>query len=970
MPEQVYIGNFASGLALNRTAFVINNDAFPFLFNFYVWRGRLKRKRGTTFLGILQIQQSISASPARYQAPAFNLVGGAGNLIVQYSLPSTATISPGFMGLIVSGQTYTDPNKDGTLTGNGGGTGTINYVTGDFTITGGGVNQVTGTYSYYPGRPVMGLRQFDSGGVTEQYPLLLSFDTQNSYQLNQTVSPPNFYNVTFYKYTNIPFAWSAADSNQFWTTNYVGALWATNSKAGFHFVGGNYVSGSPGTTITFNFKSNSAIYTTLENGDRLWFNEWSDPGVTINGLVGTVTDNSGKAAGNYVVTFTDPQTVSGVGIAELLTNSITGQDGIRWYDGDPTNSTGIAVGNNLGWVNFSPPLSTTGQTIRNSSSTTPFYLVGALAITAFKARLMFVNAYIQNVTDKANGIPGTLIQLEDTIIFSWYGTPYYNSVIPTGSAAPSGLGFDNKAYYTDQTGLGGYVAAGISQPISTVGNNEDVLLIGFGGNLGRKTRFVYTDNALEPFLFYTINSELPSQSTFASVVLDNGTIDMGPYGIALTDQQSSQRIDAIIPDSIFQVQAANSGTMRVNAARDFRNEWIYFCYPLNTSPWKYPTQTFLLNYRDNTWAVLYENFTAHGTYRQNFKNTWTSIGRRYKTWAQWRDPWNSGNTSEQFPEIVAGNPQGYVLIKDTGTAEAVSGTILGISSNGGNIQINSINHCTQQGDYIQVVGVLGLLTSTITAISQASVCVITTNNTFAFGNRVTISGVIGMTELNGNTYTVIAATATTITIDVDSTNFTAYVSGGTVTSAINNLIGLVIKTVDADNFVLDLAVPVFTSVYLGGGQYVRLSQPLMQTKQFNPYWQQGRQARLSVQKYIMDRTANAQVSVNIFLSQDPNDVWNDPAVYAEAGALIYSTVMFTCPESVNIGLSPFNTNLQMPTAIRQDQIWHRFNTSLIGDSFQVGLTLNDQQMRNYTYATSEITLHGIHLTFNPGPHLA
>ena len=39
----------------------------------------------------------------------------------------------------------------------------------------------------------------------------------------------------------------------------------------------------------------------------------------------------------------------------------------------------------------------------------------------------------------------------------------------------------------------------------------------------------------------------------------------------------------------------------------------------------------------------------------------------------------------------------------------------------------------------------------------------------------------------------------------------------------------------------------------------------------------------------------------------------------------------------------------MPTAAGQFQIWHRMNTSLIGDSVQIGITLNNIQMRDLTF---------------------
>ena len=44
MPDQIYIGNFAKGLKLDRLPFNIDNDSFPFLWNFYSWRGRAKKK--------------------------------------------------------------------------------------------------------------------------------------------------------------------------------------------------------------------------------------------------------------------------------------------------------------------------------------------------------------------------------------------------------------------------------------------------------------------------------------------------------------------------------------------------------------------------------------------------------------------------------------------------------------------------------------------------------------------------------------------------------------------------------------------------------------------------------------------------------------------------------------------------------------------------------------------------------------
>jgi hypothetical protein len=244
--------------------------------------------------------------------------------------------------------------------------------------------------------------------------------------------------------------------------------------------------------------------------------------------------------------------------------------------------------------------------------------------------------------------------------------------------------------------------------------------------------------------------------------------------------------------------------------------------------------------------------------------------------------------------------------------------------------------------------------------------VITASNTFTDGQVILISEVGGMTQINGRFVTILSADASTITIDRDTTSYSAYTSGGLATiSPLGMQIGKVISTADANTFTVD--IPFSNVGYVGLGQYTRLSQPLLQTKQFNPYWPQGRQVRLGVQKYLMDYTADAQITVNVYLSQDPDDAWNSGSVVPTQvptptnNSLIYSNILFTSPET---------NNLQTPTAQGQYQIWHRMSTSLLGDTFQIGLTLSDAQMRNLEYATSEITVHAIQLTVFQGPSLA
>ncbi len=67
----------------------------------------------------------------------------------------------------------------------------------------------------------------------------------------------------------------------------------------------------------------------------------------------------------------------------------------------------------------------------------------------------------------------------------------------------------------------------------------------------------------------------------------------------------------------------------------------------------------------------------------------------------------------------------------------------------------------------------------ITNVTQANPAQVTSpNHNLQNGSIITISNVGGMIELNGNTYTVTVVDANTFNLNVDSTGFTAYTSGG------------------------------------------------------------------------------------------------------------------------------------------------------------------------------------------------
>lgn len=914
MGQKLVIGPFNKGLRNDVTAFNIDNDSFPTLENSYQWRGRVKRKRGTSFL--THLNRFFNSTLTSYNTGSSTIVldgTGNGNLISGFSLDTNGNIAPGSINILdtVSAINYTDPTQDGYLTPSGtGGPNTIVYSTGAIHIPAAAGHTITVSFIYNPTLPVMGLR--DVVLLPTQFPSKMAFDTKYSYNILTSFPYPN-YSVSFYKNpvadainlpgyipktNSTPTSWNGQNYQQFWTTNYEGAFWATNGIS-VPFISTNIgMQFKPIVSVTITAVGPPAIADLAITGHGLSIGDF----VFINEVLTTQGINWQTG---YVIATPDANTVSvefpkailtgnGTGgIAQYLTNrSDITKDCLRYYDGDPTNGSASApvLTQGHGWVNFMPPLSQSAFSIANLPPAI-YYLVGAKIIVPYKDRLLFLAPVVSN-----SG--GGVFFLQDTVIYSQNGTPYYtasyqntpNSAVDFPTSATNNffpiLVPDNQiatttSYFEDQTGFGGFVSAGLSQTINTVSGNEDVLIVGFNNF---QTRLPYSGNDLVPFTFFLINSELGSGSTFSVINQDQGVITRGSRGFILTSQTSAQRIDLDIPDEVFQLDLTNNGNERFCAARDFLNEWIYFTYPVNSDSDIFPNQTLFYNYRDNSWSIFRETYTCYGSLKRRTGFTWQTVGMVYETWQEWNDPWNAGTSTLLQEEVIGGNTQGFVLVRDEGTGEGTSLYIQSFS-NGTNI-VTSPNHNLDNGNYIIISNALGDVAPLV----------------------------------NTEIFSVFNVSTNTFQLNPD---------------------------------------PLITSeTYFGGGLITLIYVPVIQTKQFALAWDMARKTRIGVQQYLLTKTNESQITLQIFLSQNAASAYNEgpinPDVNSINDSLIYSSVLYTCPESTNLGLmpsslnmsNPANSNLQMVTASNQSQIWHRKNTSLLGDTVQLGFTLSDAQIRD------------------------
>ena len=1025
MGEKLIVGPVSKGLRTDQLPFNIDNDYFPVLINAYQWRGRIKRKRGTSILGRLtRFFDSLSTSYNPGNTTQVLSGGGAGNLLTGFTssgIQANASVTPGSITIndVTTSAVYTDPLKDGTL--NIGATpnkGTIDYATGAFTILPAAADTVNANFNYYPTLPVLGLEDLVLNANV--FSGTLAFDKTYSYFISPA-QPYQNYSVSFYKnppsgtinghtYTAktvwSPVTWNGNVYQQFQSTNYQGAFWVTNNNPGMQSQLLTSVTYSSATQLTIVVPANI----NLAQGDWIWINEVTGTASNrINQQTGFIDAAPVTAAGSTTFTATFPyanfaNNAYAAGMVQYLTNiGIAGAgNGILWYDGDPTGGTPPTPSSQLGWVNFAPPLSQGDYSI-NDEQPDQYYLVGAQAIVPYKDRLLFIAPWIQTSS-------GTPILLQDTVIYSENGTPYYTASFDNSSGVSYGPQITYhaimtpnftvtgareetaipQAYWEDAIGFGGFISSGYAQRIVTVGNNEDVLILGF---TNRQARFVYTGNDIVPFNFYIINSELGSIAPFSSITLDRGIMSFGDHGIVLTTQVGAERVDLQIPDQVFEINYTSNtgnGGYQITAQRDFINEWIYFTYIPENSTYIFPNQTLQYNYRDQSWAIFNESYTTYGQFRQTTGYTWATIGKTFPTWDSWNDPWESGSTNLLQPKVIAGNAQGYVVFRDQGTNEAFSLSIQDI--NGSTSVVTSPNHCLNEGDYVVIDNCLGTIGS----------------------------------QVNGKIFSV----------SVPATN----------------------------TFVLNPSISAGT--YLGSGEIKRMYVPFVQTKQFPPSWNFARKTRLGAQQYLLTSTENGQIELQIYLSENANNPYNFGPVVPTSGSLnnslIYSDTLFTSPENYSqfcpslplgnigngvtlsftynlftlfnfanklvpgsisfvignvatfsdnglggftatgIGTSvgssvdytsgivtiafylPPNSNastitfkyylsgVQTPISGQQEQIWHRINTSLIGDTVQLGFTMNDSQMRDTSFGNqfSEIELHAFVIDLQPSQLLS
>ncbi len=352
------------------------------------------------------------------------------------------------------------------------------------------------------------------------------------------------------------------------------------------------------------------------------------------------------------------------------------------------------------------------------------YVQQARIIVAFQGRLLLLNTIENNNNGAgattpitpANYLTSTNTQFKNRVRFSHWGSPFSatawlepNVIYDPGTGAVVGDG-------------GGFVDATTEEAIVSAEFIKDRLIVYFE----RSTwELAYTGNQVNPFVWQKINTELGSQATFSTVPFDKSVLTVGNTGIHACSGTQVQRIDSKIPDNIFQFKVDNDDQLRTCGIRDYRQECVYWSFVSdNETPTtqKFPNQILLYNYRNDSWAYNDDCFTAFGYFEQQVDTTWASTTL---TWGQSNFNWVSGVIQANQRVILAGTPEGFVLIinadvsRNAPSMQITTMTIPSLLSGVGYVDLYVANHNLALDDYVAVENTVGI-TLPITTIYQVT----------------------------------------------------------------------------------------------------------------------------------------------------------------------------------------------------------------------------------------------------------
>lgn len=285
MADRFFIAPYdkESGLQTNLKPWLIPDEAFSELNNAYVFRGRVRKRFGSRWLGDTSL-----VSRLRFQVGVItggNLSGNVRAIAADAGMPTAVGQAFSALGVVFTVYNPAPGVQQMLRSDNKPDTATYNLTTSDFNITnvGPGVPDTTPVY-FYPNLPVMGLETYEQNSINDEF--IIAFDTRYAYQYS------NGWQRLSAEATAGAAVWTGDNSQFFWSTTWSGVnasdkvFFVTNFNENepdfMRYFFGNWNDFRPQIDATPNFLNSARILVPFKNR-LLAFNTWEGPASPLPG---------------------------------------------------------------------------------------------------------------------------------------------------------------------------------------------------------------------------------------------------------------------------------------------------------------------------------------------------------------------------------------------------------------------------------------------------------------------------------------------------------------------------------------------------------------------------------------------------------------------------------------------------------------------------------------------------------------
>ena len=270
-----------------------------------------------------------------------------------------------------------------------------------------------------------------------------------------------------------------------------------------------------------------------------------------------------------------------------------------------------------------------------------------------------------------------------------------------------------------------------------------------------------TTDAFNPYSVRLVPGVIGTDAIFSSVAWSDMVKSIGKTGLITTDGRQSLRFDNKIPYFTHNEIDQNLFNLTYGGFDRINGQFLW-SYKNAASSLTTQDKVLVQNYEFDTWTTNNMRLTVFGQTDLGLELAWNQIDETAgdDSWERWdttEEIWREIGVTQGSQKTLAGDDLGFIY------------------------DLNS-----DYDDYF----------TSISAITNASQAVLTVGAAgFLPGDEVIVSNVEGMTEINNydpeedptdyEPYVVVSATTTSVTLNVDSTDFTAYSAGGSLSKVIS-----------------------------------------------------------------------------------------------------------------------------------------------------------------------------------------